>query len=160
MRAEAHVTVAAEAERRRVARRAVGLGVGVGVDGADVDEQRGEAADRGDETLVGGLLLHLRALRRAKAHEVVGAVVVDVRQGPKVGSVVREGALPAFFRGRPENVRLKSGIRGPRALEMGPGRPGSGESTYRRPPESSVSTAATPAVVKRNLVILGRAAFL
>ena len=96
---EAHVAVTAEAERRRVAGRAVGLGVGV--DGAHVDEQRGEAADRRDEPLVGGLLLHLRALRRAEPHEVVGAVVVDVRQGPEVGAVVREGALPVRFERSP-----------------------------------------------------------
>ena len=92
MGAKAHVAVTAEAERRRVAAGAVGLGVGV--DGADINQQRGEAADRRDEPLVGGLLLHLRARRGAEAHEVVGAVVVDVRQGPEVGAVVREGALP------------------------------------------------------------------
>ena len=91
----------AEAEEAcRVAGRAVGLR-GVGVDGAHVDQQRGEAADRRDEPLVGGLLLHLRALRRAEPHEVVGAVVVDVRQGPEVGAVVREGALPVRFERSP-----------------------------------------------------------
>ena len=96
---KAHVAAAAEAERRRVARGPVGLGVGV--DGAHVNQERGEAADRRDEPLVGGLLLHLRALRRAEAHEVVGAVVVDVRQGPEVGAVVREGALPVRFERSP-----------------------------------------------------------
>ena len=99
VRAEAHVAAAAEAERRRVARGAVGLGVGV--DGAHVDQERGEAADRRDEPLVGGLLLHLRALRSTEAHEVVGAVVVDVGQGPEVGAVVREGALPVRFERSP-----------------------------------------------------------
>ena len=94
-----------------MARRAVGLGVGV--DGADINQQRGQAADRRDEPLVGGLLLHLRALRRAEPHEVVGAVVVDVRQGPEVGAVVRKGALPVRFErspGRPLGAWGRAGV--------------------------------------------------
>ena len=74
--ADAHVAAGAEAERRRVARRAVGLGSA----SPARTSMSSVARRRTSEPLVGGLLLHLRALRRAEPHEVVGAVVMDVRQ--------------------------------------------------------------------------------
>ena len=51
---------------------------------------------------VGALTLPVTEEHLLVAREgVVGAVVVDVRQGPEVGTVVREGALPVRFERSP-----------------------------------------------------------